>query len=243
MAESLVLVQFPRGGYPVPNLSPFCVKAEVLMKMSGLAFTVEDQPDPRKGPKGKMPVLRDGAKTIGDSELIRQHLEKAHGVDFDTGLSEADKAVAHAFARMLEERFYWVIIQNRWMDDTVWPEIREHWFGALPFPMNTLLPLLARGQVRRNLQGQGTGKHAQEQIYDFGVADLAAVSAFLAEKPFMMGEEPTSVDATVFGMLAILVDLPFPSPMKDFAETTPNLRAYRDRSMARWYPELTGQAA
>src|SRR5208282_4880928 len=93
--------------FNLPNPSPFCMKAEVLLKMAGVAYASVVVGDPRKGPKGKLPAIEDEGALIGDSELIRRHLEQKYGVDFDKGLEARARAAAHAFARMLEERTYW----------------------------------------------------------------------------------------------------------------------------------------
>ena len=58
-----------------------------------------------------------------------------------------------------------------------------------------------------------------------GVRSLAALSALLGDKPFLMGTRPTSVDAVAFGALAGLM-------------TFGNLAAYVDRMMAGVYPDF-----
>src|SRR5215813_744512 len=61
--------------FGLPDPSPFVTKAEVLLKMAGLAY----QTDPtgfRRAPKGKLPYIDDDGERIADSTLIRWHLEK-----------------------------------------------------------------------------------------------------------------------------------------------------------------------
>ena len=43
------------GAFGLQNVSPFCLKAEMLMTHMGLDYTMEIQQDPRKAPKGKLP--------------------------------------------------------------------------------------------------------------------------------------------------------------------------------------------
>ena len=172
----ITLVQFAPA-FGLPNPSPFCVKAEVLLKQSGLDYQTEIVADPRKGPKGKLPAIRDGGKVIGDSALIRKHLEQAHGIDFDKGLSDEDKAIAHAFEIMLAERTYWVTVQNRWIDDRNWPAVRATFFGKLPPVLRNLVPAMIQKKVRKPLENHGLGRHAQGEIEAFGMDDARACAA------------------------------------------------------------------
>ena len=52
---------------------------------------------------------------------------------------------------------------------------------------------------------------------------------YLGEKPFLMGAEVGSVDATVFAFVAAILFAPFPSPLKSAAENMENLKAYCER--------------
>ena len=91
----------------VPNPSPFCMKVETYLRMAGLEYEVVLVLDPRKAPKGKAPHVEDDGKTIADSHFILDHLERKYHTGIDDHLSAQEKSIAHAFARMLEERFYW----------------------------------------------------------------------------------------------------------------------------------------
>jgi hypothetical protein len=44
----------------------------------------------------------------------------------------------------------------------------------------------------------GIGKHSEEEIINIGCADLKALSAILAEKPYFLGDKPTAVRREVF---------------------------------------------
>src|SRR5262249_56922696 len=60
------LFQFPRM-FGIPNLSPFCCKLETWLRITRVPYEVVDTPDPRKGPKGKLPFIQDAAMPIADS--------------------------------------------------------------------------------------------------------------------------------------------------------------------------------
>ena len=65
--------------FGLPDASAFCVKAEILLKMAGLKYEV-DLDSFKNAPKGKLPYINDGGKTVGDSTFIRLHIEEKYGL-------------------------------------------------------------------------------------------------------------------------------------------------------------------
>jgi len=102
--------------FGLPDPSPFVTKAEMLLKMAGLAYAV-DASGFNKAPKGKLPYIVDDGEIIADSTFIRWHIETKYNIDFDRGLSAEQRAIAWAFEKMLEEHLYWAFVHARWMDD------------------------------------------------------------------------------------------------------------------------------
>lgn len=235
---AIKLVQF-QSGFGVPNPSPFCMKGEILLKMSGQEYDAEILDDPRKAPNGKLPYILDDGATIADTALMRQHLEQKYSVDFDPGLNETQKATGHAMARMAEERFYWTTLYSRWIDDHNWPIIKQFWFGSMPPIIRNLVPMIAQGQVKKALHGHGIGRHSASQIYAFGAQDLAALSAQLGDKSFMFGDNPTSLDATAYPVIANALVEELPGPLLDAAKSHDNFLPYVKRCQKLWFPDFT----
>jgi glutathione S-transferase len=230
----ITLTHFPRA-FGVPNPSPFCMKVEILLKMAGLPYDEVITSDPRKGPKGKLPAITDDGVTIGDSDLIQHHLARKYGVDFDAGLSVQERAIAHAFSRMGEERLYWCLVYSRWLEDRNFPKVRTFFFGGLPPVVRTIVPMIARRQVRASFNGQGLGRHSQDEIYAFGKRDIDAIAAQLADKPFLMGNALSSADAAIVPILTGLLIPEMRSPLMDAVEAHPELIAYVARCRALWF--------
>ena len=82
-------------GFGLPDPSPFVTKADVLLQMSGGPFEKKTL-GLRQAPKGKLPFIVDDGETIADSTFIRGHLERKYGVDFDKGLTPAQRGAAWA---------------------------------------------------------------------------------------------------------------------------------------------------
>ena len=72
-------------GMGLPDPSPFVMKAELLLKMSGQPYRV-DTKGFSKAPKGKLPYIDDDGEIVADSTFIRWHLEKKYKLDLDRGL-------------------------------------------------------------------------------------------------------------------------------------------------------------
>jgi glutathione S-transferase len=239
------LYQFGRA-FGIPNASPFCMKVECALRMAGLEYEAVACPIPSQAPKGKLPYIEDGDIRLSDSELILDHLRDRHGFDPDQGLSEEQKAISRAFQVLLDERFYWVNIQNRWMDPVNWPTTREAFFGWVPPLVRKPLAEWVRRGLGKQLYHQGLGRHAPAEIYAFGIGDVRALAAWLGEKPYFHGETPTRIDAGLAAYLNNLFRVQMKdAPVRDAALHYPNLQAYAERSMKRWFPEFVagdGQA-
>jgi glutathione S-transferase len=226
--------------FGLPDASPFVSKAEILFKMSGVPYRTANA-DFRKAPKGKIPYIETDGRLLGDSTFIRFLLEEQHGADFNKGLSESDKAVALAFEKLCEEHLYWAIIHARWMDKANFEKGPKTFFSSIPAPVRPLVVAMIRRAVKRNLNGHGLGRHSRAEIERLANRDLDAISAFLANKPYLMGAEPCGADASVWSMVAGALSPHFETPVRTHAETLSNLVAYRDRGMQRWFPELAGR--
>src|SRR5262249_21679614 len=68
--------------------------------------------------------------------------------------------------------------------------------------------------------------------------DWRAVLNVMSEGPFFFGDQPTGIDAVVFGALATTLLTPIPSPIRDFLGSQPTLVSYAERMRARFFPEL-----
>src|ERR1043166_6906129 len=173
-ARMIRLYQFPTA-YGIENLSPFCMKVEVWLKLAGLDYEIKWTFNPGKGPKGKLPFIKDGNKIVADSQDIIAHLSRAYGIDLDANLDADQRATAHAFRRMLEESTYWALVHFRWIDPATWPKTREGLFGSLPPGVRSLVPRLAQRKIARDLHGQGTSRHPPGEILARATHHLSAI--------------------------------------------------------------------
>jgi glutathione S-transferase len=230
----LTLITIP-AAFGLPSGSPFSLKAMGLLALSGLDWQRQDG-DPRKAPKGKLPVLHDGAQVIPDSEAIRAHLEAQYGVDFDTGLSAEARATSRALIRMADEHLYFLLVCDRWLDDANWPHVRESIFAAVPKAIRGVIGNKVRKKVRANMWGQGVGRHSGDAWLARAGQDIQAVMALLADKPFLFGAAPTAADASVAPVLAAMAASPTETMLSKRINGDAPLMAYLHRVRSTLYP-------
>jgi glutathione S-transferase len=180
--------------------------------------------------------MDDDGTIVPDSTFIQFHIEKKYGFDFDKGLSDAERAVAWTFEKMCEDHLYWAIVYERWMDDENFDAGPRHFFDEVPALMRPFVIFMVRRQIRRNLKGQGFGRHSGEEVALLAARSIDHIAAFLGDKPFLMGDKPCGADAIVFSAVSGLLCDVFECPSREAAEKHKNLVAYRDRLMAQYFP-------
>lgn len=220
----------------LPDASPFVVKAEVLLKMSGLPYRYRAV-DPRRAPKGKIPYIEEDGRKLGDSVFIRWHLEQTHGVDFSGGYGPEQQAVAWAFEKLCEDHLYWAMVHLRWADEANFNRGPRQFFQAVPLPLRAFVIAMVRRKVRASLNSQGFGRHSAGEIERLAGADIDALSVFLGDKPFLLGERPCGADATLFAFIDGLLCRTFESPIRTAVAARANLVAYRNRMAIKYYPD------
>ena len=221
--------------FGLPNASPFCMKVENYLRMTGMPFEVPRNASVLKAPKGKLPYIEDNGKLIADSAFIIEYIKTTYGDKLDSGLTAEQKAIVLAFQRLLEENSYWAVVHTRWAAPEGWPLMREAFFGKLAPPLKWFVPALARRGLLKEMRGHGMGRHAQNEIHAIGKRDITALADFLDGKPFFMGDQPCSLDATAYAFIANLLWVPVDSALRQHARQYPQLDAYCQRMKARYY--------
>jgi len=234
MTDTITLFCFGPG-FGLPELSPFCTKTEIQLKLAELPYRKE-KATPDKSPKGQLPYIDDQGTRIADSHFIRAHLERKYGVDLDDGLTASERAQAWAIERMLENHFLYALAYERWLIPVNFERGPAHFFDDAPEATRDQLREDVKGRVTRRLFEVEMTRHSEAEIIELGERSLLALSALLGDRPYLMGERPTGIDAAAFGMLAAVLTPFFESPLRRKAETFPNLAAYTSRLMHQFFP-------
>jgi glutathione S-transferase len=235
-SRMITLYQFAPA-FGLRSASPFCLKLETYCRMAQIPYEVVETLDLRAAPNGKIPYIKDGDRVIGDSTFVIEYLKATYGDTVDAHLTPTDRAIALAMQRLMEENFYWVLVYSRWENPTNWPKLKQEYFASLPPILKKIVPGLALKSTRKNLFGHGMGRHTAAEVYAIGQKDLIAISDFLGDKPFLMGDQPCSVDAIGYATLVNALCEKLTSPLLDQAQQLPNLIAYCTRMQQRYYPD------
>ncbi len=203
MRETKLYQLFPAFG--LPDASPFCIKLETFMRMVGHPYTNVYLGYPKNAPNGKVPYIDDGGVRIGDSEFILQYLCTQYGYAIDAHLTPIQKANGLAIRRLLEEHLYWAIVHSRWLDDKIWPQIRQQFFGHLIAPVQIIVAPWFRRYMRRQSHAHGMARHSDKEILRMGVADVDAVATLLGSNRYILGSKPSSFDATVYAFISSIL--------------------------------------
>jgi glutathione S-transferase len=231
----ITLYQFgPNFGLPDP--SPFCLKVDLYLRTAGLEFqTRSGFEHMRRAPKGKLPYIDDDGTIVPDSAFIIAHLKARYGDPLDGGLGAEQRAVAHAFTKMLDENFYWCVVYSRWIDPEGWPHARRAFFGGMPFPLRVVVPFIAQKGVRRSLHRQGLGRHAPEEILEIARRDLKALSDYLGGREYFLGEHMTTLDVAAFAFLAEVIVPEFDTGLSRLAKRHDNLVRFVEQIRTKYY--------
>ncbi len=227
----LELVTLPPA-FGMRNVSPFCLKAEMLLNSLDLPFTVSQISDPRKAPKGKLPYLVADRRIIADSELITEYLDATTQGRVYAGLSDAQKAQGVALTRLAEDHLYWIMVASRWLDPEWWPNVVAGFFGQLPAIIRPIASAMARRQVAQTYHLQGLGRHSLEEQRGFAERNLAALNAAVPTAGFLFGPSPGIFDFTVASLMAGIFDNQPATWLTGLARNHENLHAYTERVQA-----------
>ncbi|WP_196139883.1 glutathione S-transferase family protein [Aliikangiella sp. G2MR2-5] len=224
-----------------PNLgledpSPFVLKVDTYLRMAKIEYRkISKLSNLKHAPKGKLPYIRDNDKIIADSQFIFDHLEDKFNRPLDGHLSAEQKAIAYLTTKSLDENLYFAIVYSRWQDEESWAKVKKAFFGKLPFPLNAIVPIIARKQVIRTLYGQGVSRHTKDEIISICQKTYQALTDLIGDKPFVFGDRPCSLDATLFGFLAEVILADLDNTFNESARNYPVLVKYCQRIYKQYY--------
>jgi len=206
--------------------SPFGMKADALLTMSGLAYKKEFG-NLLKAPRKKFPVLKSGDELVPDTAHIQTFLEQRHGVDFDDHLDQSELAIANSFRRLIEDHLYFLNLHFRWSEHG--GAIKQAFFEDAPTLIRGIIFRKVQKNIFRTLHLQGLGRHTRDELIGFIEEDVAALSVHLGDNPYFMGRLPSSIDASFYGVLHNMIDCELDTPGKRAASNHQNLVDYCER--------------
>ncbi|EQC48548.1 glutathione S-transferase, C-terminal domain protein [Bacteriovorax sp. BSW11_IV] len=216
--------------YSAPNFSPFCVKLQCAFKAMGIPFKeIPFAGNPKKMPKGKLPIIRDHGYEFCDSELILKYMKEKYNKDLDSHLSAIDMAHCNAYKKMVEDHMGMGLLYFRWQVEENWSNVAPIFFAQIPAPLRKIMAGLSRRSVVSTLYANGMGRHSHDEVLDFLEDDFKALSTLLGDKKYFFGDQISSLDATVFGFITNCLQVSMTPELFKLASKYQNLVAFEKR--------------
>ncbi|KAL7011435.1 hypothetical protein ACKWTF_014265 [Chironomus riparius] len=243
--DVVYLYQFARTT-SLPSLSPYVLKVETWLRLSGLKYENVDHKFKLYSKKGQLPFVEVNGQQICDSSNIIKELSQKFEKDIDVGLNNEQKTISHAMISMVENHLTFVIMAWRAknpgeMVNGYKINFQQSLGSKIPNAiLNFLFKVNYGHRASKKVKAQGIGVHKPEEIVEMGKEDLKALSELLADKPFFFGDEPTLLDVVVFSSTAQIYFISDDAKyaLKEFmVEQCANLVGHVSRIKERCYPD------
>lgn len=234
--------------WELPSISPACMELETWLRMTKLPYNsvIVTATNFELAPKGKVPFIDYQGKLIGDACLIIEMLKQKEGIDLDASLTATERSISLAFRRMLKENTYWGGIHIRYNMNENWRHYGEVVANILfpDAPTEAWEPFIKefRQTILSQMYSHGMGRHSSEEIVQITYADFQALSDFLADKPFFMGDQPTTLDATAYAFVGNIIKPPYTSPIVDYVLQRSNLCQHYERMTQHFFADSVSSA-
>lgn len=238
--DVIYVYQFVRSA-PIPSLSVACLKLETWLRITGLQYENVDHKLRYKSKKGQLPFVEVNGKEIDDVDFIIRELSKQFDKDLDSGLTEDQKTLSHAFESMLNNHTtplirWWRNNHPQEFLDATKLDIKQAFNSRFP---NSILNIVFKFGFRKNLKDFGShiGRVSDEEALESAKEDIKALSSYLGTKDYFFGKQIHLLDCVAFGALAQFIYVPY-GGLKEWMETeTPNLIAFVDRIKTQYWTD------
>lgn len=243
--DVVYLYQFARTT-SLPSLSPYVLKVETWLRLTGLKYENVDHKFKFHSKKGQLPFIELNGQQTGDSTTIIRELSNKFEKDIDAGLTKEQKNISHAMISMVENHLTFVILSWRAknpgeMINGYKINFQQSLGSKIPNGILSFFFKINYGhRASKIVKAQGIGVHKPDEIVELGKEDLNTLSELLADKPFFFGDEPSLLDIVVFSSTAQIYFISDEAKyaLKEFmVEQCPNLVGHVSRIKERCYPD------
>lgn len=217
------------------------MKLEAWLRMAKLDYKTDTSVNIDIAPKGKIPFIEYQGKLIGDSTLIIEMFKSEAGIDLDADLTPIERAISLAFRRMIKENIYWGEVYIRYQVPENWQGYQEVLFNAMSGTVSAECQAIVKEVYNiacTQLYNQGMGRHSDQEVYQIITADFQALSDFLADKPYFMGDKPTTLDATAYAYIGNLIKPPLGHAIVNYVLQLQNLCQHYERMNQLFFSDL-----
>ncbi|CAD5217771.1 unnamed protein product [Bursaphelenchus okinawaensis] len=189
-----------------------CVATRAFLKMVNLPFSLEQRPNAEfMSPDGTVPFLKLQKTLIyGFSNIVDFVAQK--GIKLANTLSDAEIADMNALMALIRDNLLNAEKYFCWKDASNYSTVTRKRYGSVyPIPLKWWLPYLKRNELIGQLNDLGYGQKSITEIVKKGETCFNALSVKLGNQKYLMGDEPTELDALAFGHIFSLLTTELPS--------------------------------
>ncbi|KAF9427574.1 hypothetical protein BGZ94_004633 [Podila epigama] len=236
------------GAYGLPSIDPQCLALISYMSIvSHQEYTIIECNDAGMSPTGELPMLHDGKNWIAGTNRIIRYLSKT-GYNANEHLNSEELAKTAAYTALVDESLTDALLFSWFADsDNFLGATRKAYSKLLSFPTRYILPIQMRKSAVQRVKKYGGDvesgtlvKAENTKIYDLARDCYRVLDRKLGENEFFFGVRPTSLDAKVFGFLALQLFPEIPNPRFQMILTSqfPRLVAYCNRCREEFFANL-----
>ncbi|GJJ78715.1 metaxin [Entomortierella parvispora] len=236
------------GAFGLPSIDPQCLALISYMSIvSHQEYTIVECNDTGVSPTGELPMLHHGKNWISGTNRIIAYLSKT-GYNANEHLSTEEIAKSVAYGSLVDESLTDALLFS-------WFAIAENFLGAtckaysnlFSFPSRYFLPIQIRKAAVQRVRKYGGRVESgimtdttDSKVYALARDCYRVLDRKLGDNDFFFGVRPTTLDAKVFGHLALQLypELPDPHFQKMLQEDFPRLVAYCDRCREEFFANL-----
>ena len=210
----LTLYSYPTL-FGVADNNGYGLKVYAFLKLAGVPFQHEHIFDASQAPRGQLPYIVDDGETVGDSETIIAYVIRRYRLTIDTELTPAQRDTSLLITRMLDD-LYWVMSYSRWKDERYWPAFRDALLREHPASVTEDGLTKAKAFNAQRYHYQGIGRFEPDAALARGLADLRVLADIIPPSGYVHGDQPTSIDAGIYGFIANIYFYDIDTPLKQF---------------------------
>src|SRR5262245_27172535 len=216
----LTLYSYPTL-FGVADNNGYGLKVYAFLKLTGVSFRHEHIFDASKAPRSQLPYIVDGDDIVGDSETILAYVTQKYRLTIDVALTPAQRTTNLLITRMLDD-LYWVMSYSRWKDERYWHAFRDALLREHPRLTEEGLAKAQEFNSQR-YHFQGIGRYEPDAVMARGLADLGVLANLIPADAYVHGEQPTSIDAGIYGFIANIYFYDIDTPLKRFVVAHDNV--------------------
>ncbi|KAI6240045.1 Metaxin-2-like protein [Aphelenchoides fujianensis] len=188
------------------------VATRTFLKMVSLPVNIEQRPNAEfMSPNRSVPFLRLQPTLVsGFSNIVEFIAQK--GIKLTNTLSEPEVADMQALISLVSETLVRAEMYVCWKDTPTYLQVTRHRYGSVyVFPLSWILPPLKRRELLAHLKNVGWAHLTMDEVVKKCNACFHALSIKLGDRKYMMGAEPTELDALAFGHIYSILTIELPS--------------------------------